>query len=121
MTKRKQLGDWGEKIVIQKLIELGFEIIETNFHSQFGEIDIVAKEKGTMVFIEVKTRSSSSYGIASESISKFKKERLIKTVYTYLQEKNIEDADYRIDLATLDKKNNDEWEFNLINNAFDFS
>ncbi len=58
-------------------------ILQTNFHTPFGEIDIVAKDKDELVFIEVKTRSNINYGYPFESVSKSKIKKIIKSIQIY--------------------------------------
>ena len=113
---RKKTGEWGEAVVVLKLKELGFEIITTNFHTKYGEIDIVAREEGKIVFVEVKTRSNSLYGEAVEAVSRKKISNMIKAAHVYLQDNNMRAA-YRIDVATLDKQDNGNWKFRLIRDA----
>lgn len=62
MFYKKNLGQEGEKIAIKYLQRLGYTIIEQNFRCKSGEIDIIAKEKEQIIFIEVKTRTSNRYG-----------------------------------------------------------
>ncbi|MDA3813519.1 MAG: YraN family protein [Candidatus Cloacimonetes bacterium] len=70
----KQIGSKGEELAREFLMANNYQIIKTNFHSPYGEIDIIAKDNGTLVFIEVKTRSSNlDSALNSISISKRKK------------------------------------------------
>jgi len=117
----KNLGDWGEKIAVLELQKIGFSILETNvFCSKFGEIDIIAKEEDTLVFIEVKTRASTKSGEAIEAMTPAKQKKIIRSVLMYLKRVNKEDADFRIDVATLDKQENGNWKFCLMRNAVNY-
>jgi len=117
--QKKQLGSWGEKIAQKKLEELGLKIIETNYHTRFGEIDIIAKDKDELVFVEVKTRSNNLFGEAIEAISPSKLNNIIKSAQYYLQNKQLKDPQYRIDLIAIEKKKDDnQWGLKIIKNIF---
>jgi len=82
ITRRREFGDWGEKQACGFLERHGFKIIERNYHSVFGEIDIVACRGGDYYFIEVKTRGDSA--LANDlAITSVKKRKLAKTVRSY--------------------------------------
>lgn len=85
------MGDFGEARACEFLIRHGFAIIERNYHTTFGEIDIIAKKGGDYYFIEVKTRRN--FNLASdEAITFFKRRRMEKTVKIYCYRKNIADC-----------------------------
>jgi len=79
----KEIGMRGEKKAKKYLISNQYKILETNFHSPYGEIDIIAEDSGTLVFIEVKTRSSN-LDSALNSISIPKRKKISKTASYYL-------------------------------------
>lgn len=81
----------------------GFTIIDQNYHGPYGEIDIVAQKNGILHFVEVKTRFSDTYGTPLESITPKKIQRLRKTVYRYLEEKNPKVGDFQIDFIGIRK------------------
>ena len=74
-----KFGDLGERIAKNYLIRQGYEILDTNYKTKLGEIDIVAKEDDILVFVEVKTRSSRSFGLPQESVNFKKQNRQIKS------------------------------------------
>lgn len=82
-NKFREIGMRGEKQAIEFLISNQYIILETNFHSPYGEIDIIAEDSGTLVFIEVKTRSSH-LDSALNSISVSKRKKISKTASYYL-------------------------------------
>ena len=90
MTYRKSVGDLGERIAADFLVRNGYSIRAKNYHSRFGEIDIVAEKEGFVYFVEVKTRRGTEYGLAEESVGFSKKEKIFKTIQTYVLEKEIE-------------------------------
>lgn len=95
MNNRK-FGDAGEDLACRYLQKQGYEILERNKHySRFCEIDIIAKYKRTIVFVEVKTRKTDAFGTPSEAITKTKYENIKKGVQFYLSENKVKD--YRID------------------------
>jgi len=81
--KRKNLGRLGENLAVKHLKKSGYQILDRNFRFQFGEIDIIAKEEKTLVFIEVKTRWSKNFGRPEEAITPGKIKRMIKTAQYY--------------------------------------
>jgi len=76
--KQKNLGLLGENLALKHLRNNGYQIIARNFSSKFGEIDIIAIESGDLVFIEVKTRWSQSFGSPEESITPWKVKKIVK-------------------------------------------
>lgn len=81
---------------------LGYKIAETNFRTREGEIDIVAKDGDVLVFIEVKTRTNRKFGSGVEQISQRKAQRLQTTAQQYLAENSLDNADWRIDLLSVE-------------------
>ena len=78
MDSKKPLGKKGENLAASLLKRRGYRILATNFHTRFGEIDIVAQDGNTLVFVEVKTRTSRVFGLPEESIGKAKLSSLQK-------------------------------------------
>ena len=115
----KNIGDFGETAAANYLKEKGYIFLDKNFSCRFGEIDIIMLDKGTTVFIEVKTRKSSSYGYASEFVDYRKQQRIRKTCISYTHS---EDVDMRFDIVEVYYKISDGkpyvTEFNHIENAF---
>jgi len=104
---RKNLGDWGEQLAVKYLRKLGYYILEKNWRSREGEIDLIAIDDKTFVFIEVKTRKTATYGYPVESITNRKQEKMIKCIQKYLsQHHGLQHYQIRIDiiLIKLDKK-----------------
>ena len=96
--KNIQTGQTGENIAEEYLKKLKYKIIERNWHySKASEIDIIALDNKTLVFIEVKTRSDITKGHPFEAITNSKLEKIKKGIQAYLQLTNIKFNDYRID------------------------
>lgn len=101
-TKNKETGTKGEELAQEYLKKLGYEIIETNKRfSRFCEIDIIAKQKDILVFVEVKTRSSNFCGSPFEAITKSKYENIKTGVFSYLKETKIKHKTFRIDAISV--------------------
>lgn len=98
MNKDHELGKIGEDIAANYLMRLGYKIIERNFECKQGEIDIIALHKEELVFIEVKTRTNTFYGEASESVNKFKIKHLLNSIKYYIYKRNLQDEYIRIDI-----------------------
>ncbi len=93
-----ELGWRGEEAVRRWLERRGFTFVERNFRTRYGEIDLIMKDGDVLVFIEVKTRTSRSFGAPEESISDRKMERMEAAVAQYVQ-RHVVCGSYRIDLA----------------------
>lgn len=91
MTRRnKNLGDWGENQACSFLQRHGFKVIERNYHTTMGEIDVIATKGDDYYFIEVKTRRDSELA-NDDAITYFKKRRMAKAVRAYCYVRNITD------------------------------
>lgn len=116
----KEIGDFGENAACEYLQSLGYSIVQKNFHSKHGEIDIIAYDKSCTVFIEVKTRKNSLYGNASEFVDFRKQQKIILCAKYYLDD-NI-DEEVRFDVVEIyyyEKGNNLVLkEINHIKDAF---
>jgi putative endonuclease len=116
MAEHNKLGEIGEKIALTFLVELDYKIIETNWRQRKFEIDIIAKDKEEIVFIEVKTRSTKVFGDPEEAVTLKKQIHLIEGADCYIQENEI-DLECRFDVISiiLNEKNK---EIKHIENAF---
>lgn len=101
MTKT-EIGASGEKLAAQLLRERGYKILETNFRCALGEIDIIAIDQGTLVYIEVKTRSSNNFGLPEEAVGFRKLQHLMKTAAYYRAvRKNLPEGE-RVDVVAIE-------------------
>lgn len=101
----KEKGNQAEEIALLFLKRQGFSVIEKNFHSRFGEIDIIASKEKQLFFIEVKSSSDSSRQNPIEAVNYFKQQKIIKTSYIFLNQNQ--------------KFNNFEKYFSVIGIVFD--
>ncbi len=112
----KKLGSSGEQLAREYLIDKGFRIIESNFFTRFGEIDIIAYRDKTYHFVEVKTRRSNQYGTALEAISNNKYRHMMKTIQIYLTRKDLHDNYISVDLICIDIGKNNKVEVEWVEN-----
>lgn len=102
-SQNKKKGNNGEKLALKLLMQKGFSIIEKNYHySNKGEIDIIARDKDFIIFVEVKTRFNDKFGAPIDSITKNKQSQIKKVAEAYLFEKNLENINCRFDVITID-------------------
>ncbi len=103
------LGQDGERMAVAELQRRGFQLIETNWRCQFGELDAVMRDEDELVFVEVKTRVGAASGSAEEALSMAKVRKLAVAAEWYLSEhEELGDPIWRIDLVaiTLDSTGN---------------
>jgi len=101
-VKRKAVGDLGERMAAEFLQKKGYHIMETNFRCKEGEIDIIARDKDYLVFVEVRTRRSSVFGTPEESITVAKKEKLTSLAFAYLQTHRKSPSLWRFDVVAVE-------------------
>jgi putative endonuclease len=111
-------GKEGECIAATFLNKNGYRICETNFRCPIGEIDIIAKEKDTLVFIEVKTRKSRELGYPEQAVGIKKQRKMSQLALWYLQQKKFSDIKARFDVIAITMLPHGD-EIKLIKNAFD--
>ncbi|MDO5519405.1 MAG: YraN family protein [bacterium] len=102
MYNKRVIGNDKEQLVVKHLESLGYHVLTTNYFCQAGEIDIIAKEKGYLVFIEVKYRSNVKNGYPEEAVTKRKMHAIIKTANHYLLRHGLSfDSPCRFDVVVL--------------------
>lgn len=116
--ENREIGKIGENAAVGFLRQGGYKILETNYRTPFGEIDIIARQRDFLTFIEVKTRASSSFGPPSLSITRRKQKNIIKNALSYLKRHGLVYSYWRIDVVSvnLDRDKNIE-NIELIQNA----
>lgn len=98
-TLRAALGRNGEDRAARYLESEGYEIVERNYHCRSGEIDIIAREAGDLVFVEVKTRRSDTDSAASEAVDSRKRAKIVRSAWSYLSERQLGEIGCRFDVA----------------------
>ena len=114
---RAGLGNRGEELARRFLADKGFNILETNYRCRRGEVDIVARSGDELVFVEVRTRSGNAFGSPEESVTEGKARRLADTAQTFLQEREMEEAAWRIDLVAVRVDSRGNAEISHLENA----
>jgi putative endonuclease len=99
---RQEIGRLGEKLATNYLKKQGFKILETNYRCPLGEIDIIARQKDCLAFIEVRTKTGSDFGTPEESVTGDKKRKMINTAYYYLKQNECLESDWRIDFIAVE-------------------
>lgn len=100
---RRDLGEWGEETAARYLGDKGYRILDRNWHAEHGELDLVAQQGETLVFVEVKARRGHSFGWPEEAVTATKQRKLRKTAWAYLQAHDQADADFRFDVVAIDQ------------------
>ncbi len=116
--KRKEKGKLGERLVCDYLKKKHHRILNTNYRCPHGEIDIISRQKDTLVFTEVRTKTSTDFGTPEESVTRTKRERMRKCTLYYLQNHENPVKVWRIDVAAVEIDDNGEpLRIELIENA----
>jgi len=114
----KSFGNLGEDIAAGHLKEQGYKVLDRNFRSSQGEIDIVAEETDILVFVEVKNYSFRSFGMPLGAVRKSKRENMIHAARTYLHKKNIKNRFCRFDVLSIYWESSGNRKIELIKDAF---
>jgi putative endonuclease len=112
------LGVLGEELAFHHLTKRGYKVLLRNYESPMGEIDLIAKEKGALVFIEVKTRSSDAMGSPAESVTPFKRHQIVKSAQYYVRRYGIHRVSCRFDVVSVVLPKDGEPVLEILENAF---
>lgn len=115
------VGGTGESIAVTYLKGQGFKIVECNFRSVCGEIDIVARDGRTIVFVEVKCRNNEIYGPPQLAVTPFKQRQISKAALVWLSRKKLFDAEARFDVVAIVLRDHDVPQIEHIRNAFELA
>lgn len=103
-------GEQAEQLVERHLTKAGLTILQRNFRSRFGEIDLIGQHKKELVFIEVRFRSSSQFGSAAETVTIAKQRKLIKAAQFFLtKHTRLQNCFMRFDVVGVDANHQIEW------------
>jgi len=97
-----EVAGWGETEAARYIRRLGWEILETNWHCRYGEIDLIARQGETFVFVEVKARRSQSFGLPEEAMTPAKRRRIVRSAWTYLEDRGLQSAAWRVDVIAIE-------------------
>ena len=118
--KRQQFGKKSENLAVWYLKKIGYKIIEQNYRTPLGEIDIIAKEKKTIIFVEVKARQSIRYGSPKWAVTPKKQRKISMVALQYLKSIRQTDAKARFDVVAI-TSNRDEPLIEIVKNAFELA
>ena len=113
----KLLGRTGEDRAARFLASQGYRILERNYRTRSGEIDLIALHQGTVAFVEVKTRSNDAFGAPELAVDRRKQQRMIKTALVYIRSKKLHQVPCRFDVVAITAAC--EQKVELIQNAFE--
>ncbi len=121
MNRTQRIGKLGEDKACRYLKRRRFEILERNYWAQSGEIDIIARDREELVFVEVKTRSGQQFGLPSDAVNDKKKRHMIDAARYYIHQKQLYNLPARFDVIEIMIPPNGIFSFasvNHIKNAF---
>ena len=114
---RKLLGKEGEDLAARFLTKQGYKILERNYRTRSGEIDLIALHRGEIVFVEVKTRTNNAFGAPELAVTPNKQQRMIKAALGYIKHKRLHQVPCRFDVVAISAAA--EKDVELIENAFE--
>ncbi|MBI4336005.1 MAG: YraN family protein [Candidatus Omnitrophica bacterium] len=112
-------GALGEKLAEEFLKRNGYKILARRFLCRFGELDIVAQDSEAIVFVEVKLKASSEFGMPYEAIDRRKQARIVRSAMAFIKRHRLEDYDFRFDVVSILSKEGTKPQIELIKDAFD--
>jgi putative endonuclease len=116
---RQELGKDGENLAVCELVARGYAIVEQRYRTRFGEIDIIARDGDTLVFVEVRRKSGEECGTAAESVTPAKQRRVIRMAAEYLARQDLYDrCAVRFDVVAIDDGPDGVSHLTLFKDAF---
>ena len=101
MGRNQRLGRWGEGVALSYLEEKGYQVVERNFRTRFGEIDLIMKKEELLVFVEVKTRSGLGFGFPEEAVTANKRLHLLEAIQSYWLLQPQAEGAWRVDVVAV--------------------
>lgn len=120
-SDNKTLGELGEAIAVTFLKGLKYSVVERNFRCKCGEIDIIARDGKTIVFVEVKTRRNTAFGVPQLAVTPFKQRQISKAALTWLAQKKMQDAGARFDVIAIVQPDHAVPQIDHIKDAFELA
>jgi putative endonuclease len=121
MSGNRSVGERGEAIAEAYLRGQGFTILEKNYRCKSGEVDIVARERDTIVFVEVKARRNLAYGPPQLAVTPFKQRQISRTALTWLAHRKKANANARFDVIAILTPDHEVPQIEHIRNAFELA
>ena len=120
LNRQQQFGQKSERLAAEYLKLKGYRIIETNYRCPVGEIDIIAKDKKTLVFVEVKARRSTRFGSPKGAVTPAKQRKISMAALDYLKRSGQDNARARFDVVAIDTAAG-KTDIEVVENAFDLA
>jgi putative endonuclease len=117
--ERQLLGIVGEELAARELVARGYAIVERRYRTTCGELDIIAEDGDTLVFVEVRARASAEFGSAADSVTKAKKRKVTRMAIDYMARHHIADRPCRFDVVAIDAALSDAPQVTVYPAAFD--
>jgi len=102
MNFKNEIGKFGQNLAAEFLRKRNYQILEQNFFTRLGEIDLVCSHNGQLVFVEVKTRLSNQFGLPEEAVSAAKKEKMYQAALQYLEKEKVNHDNFRFDIVAIE-------------------
>jgi len=118
--ERLDLGKWGEDLALKKVKKLGYKCLVRNYRCPLGEVDLIARDGDTLVFIEIKTRRGRSLAYAKEAVNQRKMRQLSKVALAYMKANGCAEARARFDVVVINLDGGEQ-EIEVVRNAFDLA
>lgn len=119
MFSSKEKGNIGEAAALRHLIKNGYSILDKNFRTRYGEIDIIGREDGYIAFVEVKTRKDFVMGLPCEAVNINKQHRIARMALLYIAINKLYDCNFRFDIVEIVLKEDKVKYLRLLKNAFE--
>ena len=120
LNRRQQFGKESESLAVRYLKKNGYKILEQNYRNKIGEIDIIAKEKGALVFVEVKARKTHVFGNPKWAVTPKKQRKISMVALYYLKATKQTHVKARFDVVALSSAK-DNFQIEIIKNAFELA
>ena len=120
-TDTGAFGAHGEAVASAALARRGYRIVERNYRSRWGELDVVAYDGDTLVFVEVKARRGAQFGDPAFAVDRRKQRRLVRLAQQYLSRRRLGEPLCRFDIVVVDERSEGPPRVDVITNAFDAS
>lgn len=98
---RKRTGDRGEEAALRYLLREGYTLVERNYRTRFGEVDLILRDGDTLVFVEVKLRRNAAFGSPLEAVTARKQQTIRALAEGYIAEKDLDSQEVRFDVVGL--------------------
>jgi len=117
---RQILGEKGEKQAARYLKKKGYKVVTANYRCKYGEIDLIVRDADILIFIEVKTRTSTDFGDPAAAVDYRKQQQISKVAHHYLITHHNDDVDARFDVISILSPRGQKTEIEHISDAFEF-